>query len=459
MAGRTPRVRDWGLRLGRTARSFARLRPAGKPAQGRHSADLDDDDLTRWPAADFPTSVEHEAESNAEQHSGDESGRRGMPPWLPRAFLLATLTVSAFFIVWWLLGRLRGLIGLLLLAQFLAFALEPAVNWLARRGWRRGWATGVTMLTALASLTAFMIAVGSLLVSQISTLAARLPQYLDLTVEWVNNTFHAKISVEQIQREVIEPGGPLRTWAERLASNAVDVSTSVFGVIFQLFTVLLFAYYLCADAPRVRRAICSVLPPARQRDVMRAWVIAVDKTGGYLYSRLLLGLVSGLAHYIVLTMLNVQYAIALALWIGLVSQLIPTVGTYLAAALPLVVALVADPSDALVLLIFVIVYQQIENYLLQPRITAKTLDLHPAVAFGAVIAGAAVLGPIGALLAIPFTAITQTFVGSYIRRYEVEEHPFHEPAPDPAPDDDETDDPEPSETADDAEAGKEPATG
>ncbi|GAA3386477.1 AI-2E family transporter [Cryptosporangium minutisporangium] len=366
---------------------------------------------------------------DAERHRAPGDRRRSdqMPRWLPRAFVLAALTVSVFFLTWWLLGRLRDLIGLLLLAQFLAFALEPAVNWLARRGWRRGAATGVTMLVVLLSLIGFMVAVGSLLISQVTTLSARFPQYLDLTIEWINSTFDTNISIQQIQNQVTADDGPVRRWLEGVATNAVDLSTSVFGVIFQTLTVILFGYYLCADAPRVRRSLCSVLPPARQRDVMRAWEIAVDKTGGYLYSRLLLALVSSLAHYIVLTMLGVPYAVALALWVGLVSQLIPTVGTYLAATLPMIVALVSDPVDALFLLAFVVIYQQVENYLLQPKITARTLDLHPAVAFGAVLAGAAVLGPIGAILAIPFTAISQTFVGSYIRRYEVEEHPIHDP--------------------------------
>jgi predicted PurR-regulated permease PerM len=351
--------------------------------------------------------------------------REHMPRWLPRAYFVAMLTVSAFFVAWWLLGRLRDLIGLLLLAQFLAFALEPAVNWLARRGWKRGAATGVSMLVVLLALVGFMVAVGSLLVSQVSTLSTNFPTYLRGAVEWFDSTFHASISIDQIQDQITN-NDTFKKWATGIATNAVSLSTSVFGVIFQTLTVLLFSYYLCADAPRVRRSICSVLPPARQREVMRAWEISVDKTGGYIYSRLVLALVSALAHYIVLTLLGIQYSVALALWIGLVSQLIPTVGTYLAASLPLIVAVVGDPVDALYLLIFVIIYQQVENYLLQPRITARTLDLHPALAFGAVLAGAAILGATGAVLAIPLTAIVQTFVGSYIRRYEVEDHPFHD---------------------------------
>src|SRR5690606_26475406 len=117
-----------------------------------------------------------------------------------------------------------------------------------------------------------------------------------------------------------------------------------------------------------------------------------EKTGGYIYSRGLLALVSTVAHYIMLRVFDVPSAFALAWWVGVVSQFIPTVGTYLAGALPVVVAVVNNPPDGLWVLGFIILYQQFENYVLQPRITATTLDMHPAVAFGAVLAGAAILG-------------------------------------------------------------------
>jgi predicted PurR-regulated permease PerM len=363
-----------------------------------------------------------------------EPARSEMPPWLPKALLLTALAVAGFIFAWWLFERLRGLLILLLLAQFLAFALEPAVNWLARRGWRRGWATGFVMLAVTVVLLGFIFAVGSVVVSQISTLADRLPSYVDSTLEWINDTFDANLSVNRIRDQLTGQSGPLGGFAARVAQNAVGFGTGLLGAIFQFFTVLLFAFYLCADGPRVRRGLLSMLPPHRQREATRAWEIAIDKTGGYIYSRLLLGLISGISHYFVLRVLGVPFALALALWIGLVSQLIPTVGTYLAAALPIIVALVTDPTDALILLIFIVIYQQIENYLLAPRITAHTLDIHPAVAFGSVIAGAAVLGGVGALLAIPFTAIVQTFVGTYIQRYEVEEHPLAELAREQEPD-------------------------
>ncbi len=153
--------------------------------------------------------------------------------------------------------------------------------------------------------------------------------------------------------------------------------------------------------------------------MLRAWEIAVVKTGGYIYSRALMALISGIAHYVLLETLGVPYAPALAVWVGLVSQFIPTIGTYLAGALPMLIAFTVDPWYALWVLIFVVVYQQFENYVLQPRITAKTVDIHPAVAFGSVVAGTALLGAVGALVAIPVTATLQAFLGAYVRRYAV----------------------------------------
>ena len=103
------------------------------------------------------------------------------------------------------------------------------------------------------------------------------------------------------------------------------------------------------------------------------------------------------------------------------SPFIPAVGTYPAGALPVVIALLDDPPTGVAALVVVVAYQQLENYVFGPRITAHTMSLHVAVAFGAVIAGAAVLGPIGALLALPAAATAQAFVSTYIQRYDVAE--------------------------------------
>lgn len=136
-----------------------------------------------------------------------------------------------------------------------------------------------------------------------------------------------------------------------------------------------------------------------------------------------MALISGVAHYILLEALGVPYAPVLGVWVGLVSQFIPTIGTYLAGALPMLIAFTVDPWYALWVLVFVVIYQQFENYVLQPKLTSKSVDIHPAVAFGSVIAGTALLGAVGALIAIPAVATLQAFLGAYVKRYEVTDDP------------------------------------
>ncbi|BBB00669.1 hypothetical protein RVR_7755 [Actinacidiphila reveromycinica] len=342
-----------------------------------------------------------------------------MPRWLPRALVLAFALFACYQFAHWVFDRLVGLLVNVLVSFFCALAIEPAVDWMAGRRIRRGLATGIVMLLVLVAGAGFLLAVGSLLVDQISTIVRNLPQYADDVVRWINRTFHTHIDTGGKLHDRVLHSDWVRAYLTSGAASVWGISTTVIGTIFQIFTVALFTFYLAADGPRLRRTLCSMLPPARQAEVLRAWDIAVAKTGGYLYSRALMAVISGLAHYILLQVLGVPYAPALGVWVGLVSQFIPTVGTYLAGALPILIAFTEDPWDALWVLCFVVVYQQFENYLLQPRITARTVDIHPAVAFGSVIVGTALLGAVGALIAIPATATLQGFFVTYVRRYEV----------------------------------------
>ncbi|WP_083884330.1 AI-2E family transporter [Nocardia higoensis] len=351
------------------------------------------------------------------------------PPWLLRAFVLAAATICALMFGLWMLDRLQSLLTILLISLFLAFAIEPAVNWLAARGMRRGLATGLVFLGLIAIISAFFGALGALLIDQVTSLVQNAPTNAVQVVDWINRTFGTQLSADDIRRHATDWSGQLEGYIVDFAGNAWGIGTAALGVLFQGLGILLFTFYFAADGPRFRNAVCSLLPPHKQVHVLRAWDIAVEKTGGYIYSRGLLALCSAIAHYAALRIFDVPSALALALWVGVVSQFIPTVGTYLAGAVPVIVALVDDPRAALWILGFILIYQQFENYVLQPRITATTLDMHPAVAFGAVLAGAALLGATGALLAIPVTATVQAFAGAYIRRYEVQADAPGAPAP------------------------------
>lgn len=345
-----------------------------------------------------------------------------MPRWLPRAMVLALALIAAFQLGSWAFHQVTGLLINILIAFFLALAIEPAVSRMASRGMRRGLATFLVFLGLAIATAGFVTLLGSMLAGQIIKMVEGFPDYLDSVINWVNATFHTDLRRVDIQEGLLHSDW-LRKYAQNSAAGVLDVSAQVLGGLFRLLTVALFSFYFAADGPRLRRAICSVLPPARQAEVLRAWEIAVDKTGGYLYSRGLMALISGIAHYILLEALGVPYAPVLGVWVGLVSQFIPTIGTYLAGALPMLIAFTVNPWYAVWVLGFVVIYQQFENYVLQPKLTSKTVDIHPAVAFGSVIAGTALLGAVGALIAIPAVATLQAFLGAYVKRYAVTDDP------------------------------------
>jgi predicted PurR-regulated permease PerM len=134
------------------------------------------------------------------------------------------------------------------------------------------------------------------------------------------------------------------------------------------------------------------------------------------------------AHGVFFAVIGLPYAATLGLFVGLIGQFIPMVGTYIGAAIPALVALTQSPTKALLVIVFAILYQQVENYVLTPPLSSRTMQLHPAVAFGAVIVGVTLVGPVGALLALPLTATVQAVVSSYVRRHElVQSEMFDEP--------------------------------
>ncbi|MFE2430132.1 AI-2E family transporter [Streptomyces sp. NPDC059373] len=368
-----------------------------------------------------------DAEEPPEQASSEATVAGGrMPTWLPRAMVLALALFGAFQLANWAFHQVIGLLVNILIAFFGALAIEPAVDWMAARGVRRGIATGLVFIGVLAAGGLFVVLLGSLLVDQVTMIGRNLPNYVEDVVVWLNQTFGTNLSVGKLQDNVLHSDW-LRNYVQKQASNVWGLSGAVLGGVFQALTIALFSFYFAADGPRLRRTLCSVLPPARQAEVLRAWEIAVAKTGGYLYSRALMALISAVAHYVLFQVLAVPYAPALAVWVGVISQFVPTVGTYLAGALPMLIAFTEDPWDAVWVLGFVVIYQQFENYVLQPRITAKTVDIHPAVAFGSVVAGTALLGAVGALVSIPATATLQGFLGAYVKRYDVTDPRAHGP--------------------------------
>lgn len=352
--------------------------------------------------------------------SESKSLRDGMPPWIYRLVAVIVGTIVGLWAVFNVTQRLRGLLITLLISLFLSIALEPGVKYLHSKGWRRGWATGFMFLVVLVAAGLFVGLMVPLVIDQAVKFIERVPGYVeDIAV------FAARFGIELSPERASEA---LTNFDTNLQGIAADVAGSVFGVgqallntVFQLLTIGLFTFYMTAEGPKFRRSVCSVLPPERQREVLRAWEIAIDKTGGYFYSRALLAGFSAAVGWAVFSIIGVPFALALGLWMGLLSQFVPVVGTYLGGALPLLIALLESPTKAIAVVIYIVIYQQVENYLLAPKITERTMALHPAVSFGSAIAGATLLGVPGALMALPTAATVQAFVSTYLERHDVVE--------------------------------------
>ena len=360
------------------------------------------------------------AASEAEQMTlGGLVGDRALPKWFWRAILAVAFAVAVFMFTQGALEKLQGLIRIIAVSLFLSFAIEPAVNALANRGWRRGRATLACFVLLFGVGGIFVGVMVSLVVSQAADLVDNAPAYVTEVTDWVNDTFNTEITSTELNNTLRDYQDDLTSLATNMGGRVLSVTGAVLGVVFQMFTVFLFSYYMISQGPQMRRGLCSLLPARRQQVVLRLWELSVEKTGGWVFSRLLLAIVSATCAWVVFVVLGLPSPLALALWMGLVSQFIPVIGTYLGGALPVVLSLLNDPIDAIWVLAWVLVYQQIENYLLAPRITAHTMDLHPAVAFGSALAGASLFGPMGAIFALPAAAVIQAFVSTYLERHEV----------------------------------------
>jgi predicted PurR-regulated permease PerM len=350
-----------------------------------------------------------------------------VPAWVGRAVwrgiwqLIAAVLITAAAL--WFAGRASDLLRYLILAQLLAFGLEPAVTWLhERRGWRRGSATGLLLVVILLLFLLLAAGIGSVLAGQVDQVAEQVPGWIGKLNAFTQQHFNTTVVSSSSAQRSGQATQQVTTYLKEHAGDLLGAVGSLVGAVFSVFTVGLFTFYLTANGPQIRRALLSRMPPERQRRALWAWNTAIQKTGGYLYSRGLLALINGTLMFVTLKLLGVPYALPLALFVGVVAEFIPVVGTYIAGVVPVLVALAAVGLVAAVIVVVeILVYQQLENYVLSPRISQKTMELNAGVAFAAAMAGGAVGGFIGAFFALPIAAIIQSFLSTYSRHYEMVE--------------------------------------
>jgi predicted PurR-regulated permease PerM len=339
-----------------------------------------------------------------------------------RRLVIALVAAALILLIFTgLLAKLGGFLSILAISFFLSFAIEPAVNWFAAHGWRRGLATGLVFLIILVSVVILIALIVPAVVSGVQQLLDALPRWIQTLTEWANRYFRLDLSSDKLQEALRSSAKDLASAAGNIVQGLFGIGAAIVGGIFRWFTIGFFTFYIVAEGPKLRRAICSLLPPEHQQRMLWTWNTAIDMTGGYFYSRLLLAVINGTLMFGVLRLLQVPFAAPLAIFVGVVSEFIPTVGTYIAGAAPVLIALIYSPPDAIWIIVWIVIYQQLENIWLSPRLTAKTMSLHPAVAFGAALIGGAIGGVLAAFLALPVAGVIQAAVQTYARRYGVVE--------------------------------------
>jgi predicted PurR-regulated permease PerM len=252
-----------------------------------------------------------------------------------------------------------------LMSWFAAISMAPLVDRLARR-MKRGVATILVVFVVL-----FVVAFGGLLVDQLSQLIARIPDLIDSALAWVNSTFSQSLTLDSILSLIGAANLDFGSIASKVGINLFGLLSSALGSIFSLFTFGLFTFYLSAQMPELQVWVARLFPSKTQGLVGNVWRITAQKTGGYIGARLILGTINAVTSGIVFFAIGLPYWLPLSIWTGVVAQFVPTIGTYIAIVLPVLVGLLSPrPWTGVVALGWALLYQQVENLTIEPRISA-----------------------------------------------------------------------------------------
>jgi predicted PurR-regulated permease PerM len=320
----------------------------------------------------------------------------------------------------------RELLLRVLVALFLAVSLDPAVRWLEAHGLRRGVAVGLIFGVLVAILAAFLLSIIPPLAKQVGELVGNLPDYLaslqrrSAQFRELDQRYDLSSRLEGVVAQL--PG--------RLTGGVLGLTSQVFGALIYFLTVVVFTVYFLLDLPRLRRGVVRVFTVDRRERYGAVVEIMVTKVGDYMIGRLLIAFVGGLVAFVGLEVFHVPYPLPLAILIGLL-DLIPLIGHPIGAAVAVVVSVATKglwPATVL-LAVFFVVYQQVENYLIAPRILRHSVDISAVAVLLAALVGATVLGIVGALVAIPVAAAVKVVLAQQIAEHEataVPDRPHHQ---------------------------------
>ncbi|MDX6407982.1 MAG: hypothetical protein QOE13_1053 [Gaiellaceae bacterium] len=314
----------------------------------------------------------------------------------------------------------RQVLSWVFIAAFLALALNPAVDRLERRLKRRSIATGIVYLAALGAVVGIGLLFVPTLVTQINDFAGKVPDYLDDLTKGRGRLgfLQEKYHLVDKARKALKDGGASKLFG--FSGTALALAKGVVNVVLATVTIAFMTLFMLLEGPRWVESFFSLLRPESQRRWRAVGRDIYRTIGGYVTGNLLISLIAGTLTTIVLLVVGVPYALALGLIVAIL-DLIPLAGATIAAIIVGSVAFLHSVPAGIIVVVFFVVYQQIENHLIQPVVYGKTVQLSPLAVLVSVLIGAQLAGVLGALAAIPVAGSLQVILVDWLRHRRGEE--------------------------------------
>jgi predicted PurR-regulated permease PerM len=307
-------------------------------------------------------------------------------------------------VAFWLLTNIAAIgstLILIVVALFLAAGLNPAVTFFERHGLRRSYAVLVVIVCVLVAAVLFLVAIVPVITDQVKSITDQAPHWFDRLqnnqqVQNLDNEY----DVINKARDYVTGGDFVGT----LFGGALGIGLAVLGALFNAFIILVLTLYFLSSLDTTKNALYSLAPASRRDRVSRLGNRIIESVGGYVSGAFIVAMCAGISSLVFLFAVGLgQYAVALAFVVALL-DVIPMIGATIGAVVVTLIAFAEDPKIGIACIVFYVVYQQVENYVIYPRVMSKSVDVPGAVTVIAALVGAALLGVVGALLAIPTAA-------------------------------------------------------
>ena len=333
----------------------------------------------------------------------------------PRTVLVVLGIIVAAYLLLHIVQAAQGILIWIFVAIFLALALNPAVDALQRRGVkRRGVAVSIVFIGAILAIAALAATVVPTIVSQVNDFIDAVPGYVeDLTQgEGRLGFLEREYQITERVRDALAEGGATRVLG--LSGTALAVTKGVITAVIATVTITFLTLFMLLEGPAWMERLYGLLPEEKQPRWRAIGQDIYRTIGGYVTGNLAISLIAGVVSTVVLVIVGVPYAVALGLLVAIL-DLIPLAGATIAAIIVTTVAFLDSPTSGIVVLIFFVIYQQLENHVLQPVVYGRTVRLSPLAVLVAVLIGAELAGVLGALAAIPVAGTVQVILVDWLK--------------------------------------------